>query len=305
MSIFKSIYSEKFTTLMGDDNTVLSKFTNLSPYLGEKGDTLRLPQINYRPTLLKGLTQNNNFDSVHMSEGEQVLSMTRYYITPLEISGYETIFENYDKVSGIATNLATASADDMTTDILITVAGQVDTTRIISTSGSNGIANTPDGVSAKKSITLKDISKLRTRMDIDKVKKDNRFLLLHPIQIDELQFSAENIEYNRIDFNQNGLASGVCAMVAGIGIISRAEIPVLDGTSGNILPRGATYDNNDVFVGIAFQSDEVGYTLGNTKTKIEDNQIKYATILTFEGYALAGSLRASGSRQGLYYIKQG
>ena len=303
MSIFKQVYSDKYVSIMGDDNSVLSKFTDLNPYILGDGQTLRIPQLTYKPTVLKGLTSNNSFDTVTVSEGEQLLAMERYYIQGIEVGNYEKMYEAYDKIGGVAGNLALTVADDITYDVLINMARQIDSDKFLPTTGTLGVANSPSGAN-KKMIKLIDVAEIATKMDKDKVAKNDRYLLVSPTQWKELKYSSDNIQYSRNDFGMENLANGIVGNIAGIDIMVRADIPVYNGSSG-IKDRDVAFTSTDVFNAIAWQKDHLGYAMGNMDIRIEYNQLKYANILTFENYMLAGSVRQAGARIGLYGLRQG
>lgn len=306
-SIFATLYHDKLTKRLTDDNSILSKMKNMSPYLIDKGQILRIPSLTSVPTISKGSVGDRDTTTTDTTETEQVLTLEYYSTNVKRISNMEEYFSNYSKMEDLIDQYVRYIEDYITTDSLIKLATATDSARIIATTGSTGTANSPSGAN-KKMVKIEDIAKISMLMDIDKVSKENRFIVIHPNQAFELGYSADNITYNRRDYGKTGLVAGVIDNIAGVNVMVRAEIPVAYGSasSAGVVPIGTTNLASYVFNAVAFQSDNVGFAFSNPQTYLHENDVyKQATVVSFSALALADALRPSGSRFGLYGLRQG
>lgn len=303
MSVFAQIFSDELKLNLTDDNSFVTKFSDYSSWIIGKGQILHIPNMDVNPVVTTGLIGDGAFSSTASVETSQTLTLERYQIAPYRIPLSDELYTAYDKMKGLATQISNKITDYVHTDLLIKTAQQCDATRFVPTTGSAGVANGAFG-QAVKMVKIEDIFTLAKKMDQDKVKKDGRYIVMNPSMYYELMASADNINYNRMDFlGTNPLESGVINRIAGINIMVRAEIPY--GATGAISNQGVAPIAGDKFACVAFQSDEVIYALG-TLNILEDtgNVFKFADLISAETYMFAGSPRIATKRVGLYVLQQ-
>ncbi len=138
-----------------------------------------------------------------------------------------------------------------------------------------------------KSITPKDILKLKRRFDMLDIPLDKRFLVLDPRHTEDLILQDMDSFKNITDF-----VNGKPRRFAGFNILEFTRNPLYNSDNLEKIAFGATKEANHTFCSFAFYGDEVMKADGNVKMydKIVDPQQR-ATIVGFDKRFVALPIR--------------
>lgn len=281
-----------------NDNSFLTKFTDVTSYLN--GRYVNFPFYTNSTVVTKN---SSTFDVNAVTQTEQttVQMITDVYrANPTLITAFEGDMLNFDKASIEVGQQVAGVENKIADEVLKALVLDTDASRVIATSGSNGVANRPDNVTAAKKIQYADFLKLKKSMDKDNVKGE-RYLIVDAETFSEILGDASLSKY--LETGYASVVEGKYPKIAGINIIERGETVALTSAGAVKIYGTDTMASTDMRISLAFVGDAVGYAYGNPNIYSAVSPAQFGVVQSVETYLAVKNLRAD--KKGVYYIKQG
>jgi len=281
------------------DNSFLTKFTNVSSYLN--GRYVEFPFYTNSTVVTK---DGSTFDANAVTQTEQTtveMITSVYRANPTLITSFEgDNMLNFDKASIEVGQQAQGIEAYVAEQVMKALVLDTHASRVISTSGSAGVANRPDGTTAAKLIQYSDILKLKKAMDLDNVKGE-RYLMVDAETFSEILNDAKLSSY--LESSYASMVSGTYPKIAGINIIERGNTVALTSACSVKIFGTDTMTTTDMRISLAFVGDAVGIAYGTPNIYTATSPQHYGVVQSVEAYLAVKNLRAD--LKGVYYIKQG
>lgn len=251
------------------------------------GKIVHIPQPGSAPEVVKN---RSVFPAVAVQRTDTDInySLDMYTTTPTHILDAEKIEASYDKIDSIfgdhAGTLAQFIADDMIVKWLTGIgAGQK-----LLTTGAATLATAPSGTGNRKAVTVEDLRRSMTKMNIDNIPQENRIAVIPSNMLDQLTSGLAATQYR--DFTQHyDAAKGIVGKLYSFDIVERSSTAVSNaGTVKAVGAAGAAADNE---VAVLYQQNAVARALGEVKFFENVNDPQYY------GDVYSASLRMGGRRR--------
>lgn len=280
------------------DNSFLTKFTNVSSYL--MGRYVNFPFYTNSTVVTKN---GNTFDANGVTQTEQttIQFVTDVYrANPTLITAFEGEVLNFDKAAIEVGQQVAGLEDRIAKEVMKALVLECDASRVLATSGSNGVANRPDGITAAKKIQYADFLKLKKAMDVDNIKGE-RFLMVDAETFSEILADDKLSSYLETSFAS--VIEGKYPKIAGITIIERSNTVALTSAGAVKIYGDDSMTTTDKRVSIAFAGDAIGLAYSDPNIYTATSPQHFGVVQSVEAFIGVKNLRAD--KKGLYIIAQG
>jgi hypothetical protein len=304
MSQFNEIFSKYVTEKLFEQNAFLTHMKNVSEYAN--GKTVHIPQYIFTGSVAvdgSNFTGSTGFDVDRPIEQDLTFVLNEYHFSqPLLVTDFDEAMTSYAKMNvavGDATNVLT---DYISKKILNKLCVDVDASKVVPTSGSAGVNNSPLKTANRKKLSYMDILAIGQKMDEDNVPENGRYLMLDSVMYQELLTDTQII--NAQNFGESTLPTGVVRTVAGINIMKKNSISTAT-SSGTVRLLGVSSQTLDNRLAFAWHEDAVVTADSGVKTyQVTGDPFKRGNIFNASYYMGAVNPRKGADDAGTYLIVQ-
>lgn len=281
-----------------DDKSFLTKFTDVTSYL--QGRYVNFPfYTNSTVVTVNGSTFSADAVSQTQQTSKQMVTSV-YRANATLITAFEGEMLNFDKAQIELTSQIAGLEDAIANEVIKTLVLGTDASRVVLTTGANGIGNKADGTSNAKKLVYADFLSLKKKMDLDNVAGE-RYLLLDAELFSEVLSDEKLSSYLQSSFAS--VVSGEYPKIAGINLINKANTAAMSSSGAVKIPGVDTMIASDTRVALAWVGDAVGYAYGTPNIYSATSPQHYGVVQSVEAYLACSNLRLDD--KGVYIIKQG
>lgn len=267
------------------------------------GRIVHIPQPGNKPVVAKNRTVFPG-TAVRRTDTDVTYTLDEYSTDPTHIPNIDAIHLSYSKQDSVLGDhmsvLNETVADDMilkwaanATFVPTTGGTAADTVPALAGSGQTG---------TRKGFHQSDLQSLATKMNVAKVPKTDRYILIDDYMYDYFYNSLGTT--NAKDFSRYiDAANGVIGRLHGFNIMTRAS--VFAATSVNApLALGAAMGATDNLCSIAWQKNSIAFAIGDVKLfQDNDNPLYYGDV--HSALVMAGGRVRRTDGLGIFAINQG
>lgn len=287
MAVQKEIWVRYIMSRLWKDNQFLMHAFNDDQYV-VGGKIVHIPQPGSKPTIVKN---RGTYPAVTVlrNDGDITYVLDRYTSDPTHIEKADMQEITYDKISSVFGDHAGELVQTVADDMIIKWLTGIPSTHVVRTSGANADVKVTGQSGQRKVMVHQDLKKVQTKMNLQNVPKNDRYVLLESNMLDELTNSLSDSQYR--DFSQYYDAkNGVIGRLYGFNILDRSSVAIATSALA-IEALDAAVDSTDHVASLAWQKDAVTRAIGE-KDFFEDkgNPQYYGDIYS-------ALLRAGGRRR--------
>jgi hypothetical protein len=290
--------------LWKDNQFLQYAFSDDDKVLG--GKIVHIPQPGGLPNVVKNRTTTPAV-AVTRADTDVMYGLDTYTTDPTKIQKAEEIEVSYDKINSVYGDHAGQVSQSVADNAILTWLKDIPQTSYYYTTGAD--VDAIEGATGnRKGFTFKDVNKLKTKMNKQKVNKADRFLLLSSDMLQ--QFTESLTETAQNSFNQfYNEETGVMGKYAGFTFFERSDVAfatsvtVSGVTTTTISAYGAAIGATTNDVALAWQKDCVARALGEV-VFFEDtsNPLYYGDV--YSALLRFGGRRRRGDDSGVIAIVQ-
>ena len=287
--------------------SILNHFTDVSSKV-VGGNVLHIPYVESDVTLFSGYNKTPEFGATYCKSEKLTMTLTHFYTKP---RGVEKVVEEWQKFNVLETSMQLdlqKIKEEAENTILTDIYSQIDSSRIITTTGTTTVGAGANGASAKL-LTYTDIVNIKKAMDKDNCPKIGRYLALNSEMYNNLLLDTQISKL--ADFGKSTAEEGEVMKIAGLNIIERSWMGAVNSTSSatTVLDLNDADANllADKYAGLAFvKGDYVYSAFADPKLyyKADDVNIQ-GDVYSFSFNEGAILPRPATKRVGVYKIIQG
>lgn len=260
MAIQKEIWTGYIVEQLFADNQFLEHAANEDDYV-MAGKVVHIPQAGAVPTVAKN-PSSYPLVAVQRTDTDVTYVLDEYSTAPTHIKNADTIELSYDKITSVLGNHSAALNDTIANDILIKWATGLGASNIVKTTGAATASKVAGQTGNRKVFTQADLKAVQTKMNLQNIPKNDRYILLESNMLDELT-SDLSATQNR-DFSQYfDAANGIVGRLFGFNIMERSNV-LIASSADAVNPLGASVLATDNVVSLAWQKNQVARALGST-----------------------------------------
>lgn len=297
MAVQKQIWQNTIIEEFFPDNSFASKATNDSEYVNQ-GKTVHIPNAGSASAVKKNRT-TLPADVKVRTDVDISYDLDEFTTDPVRIPHADKVELSYSKRNSVIKqdrdNLRSKAHQS------ILEKWSPDAKYRLSTTGEARAAYLTDATGNRKKLTTDDVLSLQTKMDLQDVPADNRYLLLDAVMYADLL--ASMVESQKIGFFATADAkSGVVGELYGFKVMKRST--VLRYTAAGAVVKtseGEKLNATDVAAGLAFHQDSVSIAMGEVVMfDSESNPTFYGDIYSF--LVRTGGAKRRNDGKGVYAI---
>ncbi|MBR8784271.1 hypothetical protein IX308_000440 [Porphyromonas levii] len=294
MALEKEIWLNDVVEGLFPDDSFVSKSRDDSEYVN--GKKVHIPNAGApsgveenRSSLPAAVNERTDYDVEY--------AMSEFTTNPIRISHADTVQLSYNKRNSVIASDKKELHRKAHESILRKWAPVGDDDRIVKTTGVPVEAHAPKATGKRKAFTKNDLKKVFTRMNVDDVPADGRYVLVDAIMYDQFIDSLTAKE-SAAFFTAVDVKKGVCGELYGIKVMMRSTVLFY---SGNNLSTVAGAD--DSAAALAWHEDAVSRARGEVKMYgDEDSPTYYGDVYSF--LLRAGGSKRRHDKKGVYAIVQ-
>jgi hypothetical protein len=260
------------------------------------GRIVHIPQPGAKPAVVK-----NRADfpaaAVRRTDTDVVYALDEYSTDPTSIPNIDQMHLSYNKQDSVLGDHMEVLDETVADDMLIKWGGNG---TIVQTTG-DAVAPITGQTGNRKGFGHKDLKSLMIRMNVDKVPKNDRYVL---IDDNMFEFFYDSLgDTNAKDFSRYADAeNGVIGKLHGFSIMTRAS--VLAATNADAIKAlGAALGATDHLCSLAWQKNSVAFAIGDTKLfQDQNNPLYYGDV--YSTLVMAGGRVRRSDGKGIYVIRQ-
>lgn len=288
------------------DNAFLRNAYDDSDYVNA-GRIVHIPQPGSKPVVVKN---RNSFPgvAVRRADTDVLYSLEEYSTDPTHIPNIDQIHLSYNKQDSVLGDFMAVLDETVADDMLIKWAANA---AVYNTTGAqiiNGnaatmqVGPTTGQTGNRLAFTHRDLQRLMTLFNINKVPKQDRYAL-----IDDNMYEAfyDTLgETNAKDFSRYADAeNGVIGKLHGFNIMTRSSVAQSDNT-GAVKALGSALGATDNLCSMAWHKNSVAMAIGDKKLFQDlNNPLYYGDI--HSALLMAGGRVRRADGAGVYLIQQG
>lgn len=282
------------------DNAFLKNSYDDSQYVLQ-GRIVHIPQPGAKPAVVKN---RNSFPAaaVRRSDTDVLYPLDEYSTDPTHIPNIDKIHLSYSKQDSVLGDHMSVISETVADDMLIKWAANATVVATTGGAAAGTVAPVAGQTGNRLGFDHRDLKKLMIRMNVDKVPKQDRFMLFDDNMFEFFYDSLSDT--NARDFSRFAdAANGVIGKLHGFTIGSRSS--VLAATSADVINAlGAALGATDNLCSIAWYKNSVASAIGDTKLFQDmDNPLYYGDV--HSALVMAGGRVRRADAAGVYVIKQG
>ena len=274
------------------ENEFLNLAIDHSEYVKHK--TVHIPQAGGVPTVVKNRTEDVA-DLKRRTDTELTYNLDNYTTDPFLVKNVEDLQVSYEKRASILGQHIATIGDTVAVSTLQTWASTGSTTHVIRTSGDND-AMKPNSTATgnRLRLTVEDLARAAAIMDIDKVPKQGRFMVVPTAMFYGLFKDKELLEQRAL-VGEDMLKMGVVAQLMSFNIIPRGEVVrYTNAASNNIRTESAAPAATDCAGAVGFSRFMVSQALGEIMVYLNEGEARsYGDIMSAEVNHGAHFMRAN------------
>ncbi len=225
------------------------------------------------------------------TDNDLVYEISEHTSDPVLLPDAEKVELSYDKRNSLIVNDRAQLQEAALQDIIYSWGGDIDTKRIVETSGANRNCHTSStATGTRKKLVRADIWKLMTAFNSENIPQEGRYLMLDAYMYSDL--IEDMTEADKFAFlNSADAANGVLGKFASFNIVDPRPVLRLKSSDKKVIKWGVTGEATELAAGLAWQDKCVSRALGETKMfGSEEDPTYYGDIYSF-------LVRAGGSRR--------
>lgn len=305
MALEQEIWATDIQENLYASNAFMMKATDHSQWVNFK--TVHVPQAGAAPSVEKNrsvlpalITQRTDTDLTY--------SLNEYTSAPILITNLEELQISYNKRMSVLKNTIETLSDVVSNNTLYAWAPSGATRQVRTTGSADGLALAPTATGTRKAITLADISKAKSILNMDKIPEAGRVLLM-PSEIYDNQFLAISNVQAAYAYGTATLPSGVVNRIFGFDIMTRPSVVVYDNTGTPVIKAvdadgtPTTEATTDNMACLAYHPNYVCHALGAITPFSEENSPVYFGSI-FSSLVMHGSAKLRTDQKGIVAIIQ-
>ena len=288
------------------DNAFLKNAYDDSQYV-QGGRIIHIPQPGAKPNVQKNRTQFPGV-AVRRSDTDVLYALDEYSTDPTHIPNIDAINLSYSKQDSVLGDHMGVLDETVADDMLIKWATG---SPIYKTTGAQIINGAPSVLQVGPTIgqtgnrlafTHRDLKNLMIQMNVNKVPKTDRFVLVDDSMYDAFYDTLG--ETNAKDFSRYADAeNGVVGKLHSFHIMTRSSVLSSDNTD-TIKALGSALAATDNLCSLAWQKNAVAFAIGSKKLFQDvDNPLYYGDV--HSALVMAGGRVRRADNLGIYVIEQG
>ena len=264
------------------------------------GKVVHISQIGGAPTVVKNRSVYPAV-AVKRADNDITYPLDVYTSDPVHIEDADKYELSYDKINSVFGDSAGVLNQEIADDLIIKWLSGLTGKSLIATTGADAEATAPDATGTVKLLTAKDIQKAMTKMNVDNVPKNDRFILPSANMLDHLITTLSDTQYR--DFSSYlDAKNGVIGKLHGFTFLDRSSTAVTDA-AGAVKPLGAVAAATDKEVTLCWQKDSLAAALGEVKFFDNINDPQYYGDV-YSALQRAGGRRRRSDNKGVIEIYQ-
>ncbi|MGJ1327630.1 MULTISPECIES: hypothetical protein [Sphingobacterium] len=281
------------------DNAFLKNVYNDNQYV-LAGKVVHIPQIGNKPQVVKNRSVYPAV-AVQRADTDITYALDVYTSDPVHIEDADKYELSYDKINTVFGDTAGALNEDIADDLIIKWLTGLTGKALLPTTGASADATAPDATGKVKLLVGDDVRTAMTRMNVDNVPKNDRFIMPSANMLDHLIRSLSDTQYR--DFSSYlDAKNGVIGKLYGFTFLDRSATAVAD-IAGAVKPIGAIAEATDKEVTLCWQKDALAAALGEVKFFDNVNDPQYYGDV-YSGLQRAGGRRRRSDNKGVIEIYQ-
>lgn len=304
--VFTQVWAKYIMERFWKDNAFLKNAFDDSQYVLQ-GRIVHIPQPGAKPNVV---INRADFPAVAVrrTDTDVLYPLDEYTTDPTHIPNIETVDITYNKQDSVLGDhmyvLDEAVADNM-------LAKWAANSTNYKTTGAQIVNGAPSVLQVGPStgqtgnrlaFTHRDLKNLMTKMNVNNVPKQDRFVLIDDNMFDAFYDTLG--ETNAKDFSRfMDAENGVIGKLHGFSIMTRSSILAADNTDA-IKAVGSALAATDNLVSLAWQKNTVAFAIGDKKLfQRKDDPLYYGDV--YSALVMAGGRVRRGDGLGVYTIEQG
>lgn len=294
MALEQEIWSKDIQENLYQNNLFMNRATDHSQWVAFK--TVHVPQAGAAP----GVQKNRSVLPATISQrtdAELTYSLNQYTSDPILVTNLEELQISYNKRMSVINNTVEKIGDVVSNTTLYNWAPSGATRQVRTTGSADGLVLAPGATGTRKAITLADISKAKSILDMDNVPQDGRVLLMPSEEYNSHFLAISNVQA-AYAYGAPTLPSGVVNKIFGFDIMLRPAVLVYDNTGTPVIKAidadgtPTTESTTDNMASLAYHPKFVAHALGSITSYYEENSpIYYGNIYSSEVMHGASKLR--------------
>lgn len=234
------------------------------------------------------------------SDDTLTYDLTNYEMGPLRIDSVDQIQTSPSLLNSNVNDLLGSTSDRAARETMIAWYHYT-TGKYVETSGDNFVAHAPSATGNRKGITGKDVLKAAAIMNAQKVKQNDRYLLVDSVMFAQL---IADLSYNADRLEVVGGLQMILPPVFGFKVIEMPEV-VFAATAGTVRDyAGTSATTTDKAVALAVQKNCVSHAWSDTRVKIDTAASGYFAEALIEAWKYGGGSYRRTDKKGVVPIIQ-
>lgn len=278
------------------DNSFLKFAYDDSQYV-QQGRFVHIPQPGSKPNVVKNRTVFPA-TAVRRSDTDILYALDEYSTDPTHIPNIDAIHLSYNKQDSVLGDHMEVLNETVADDMLIKWGTNA---TVVKTTGAD-VGPVIGQTGNRKGFDQKDLKNLMTKMNTNKVPKQDRYVLIDDNMYD---FFYDTLgATNAKDFSRYAdAANGIVGKLHGFNIMTRSSVLACDNADA-VKPLGSALGATDNLASLAWQKNTVTFAIGDTKLFQDLSNPLYMGDI-HSALVMAGGRVRRGDGQGVYIIEQG
>lgn len=305
MALEQEIWSKDIEDNLYQNNQFMNKATDHSQWVMYK--TVHVPQAGAAPSVKKNRSLLPATIS-QRTDAELTYSLNEYTSDPVLITNLEELQISYNKRMSVINNTVDQIGEVVSNATLYAWAPSGATRQVRTTGAVDALALAPSATGTRKAITLADITKAKSILNMDKIPNEGRVLLM-PAEIYDNHFLAISNVQQAYAYGSAVLPMGVVGKIFGFEIMIRPSVLVYDNTATPVIkaigddgvPSAPAASDN--MACIAYHPKYVAHALGGIKSFYTENSPEYFGNI-YSSLVMHGASKLRTDQKGIVAIIQ-
>lgn len=277
------------------DNQFLKFAYNDSNFVLQ-GRIIHIPNPGAKPAVVKNRT-TYPATAVRRSDNDIVYALDEYTTDPTHIPSIDGMHLSYSKQDAVLGDHMEVLDETIADDMIIKWAGN---STVVKTTGAN-VGPVTGQTGNRKGFSEADLKNLMIRMNVKKVPKKDRYVMIDDNMYDFFYDSLGQTSAK--DFSQYAdAANGVVGKLHGFNIMTRSSVVALTSADA-VKALGTALGATDNLSSLAWHKNSVAFAIGDKKLfKNENDALYYGDV--YSALLMAGGRVRREDGQGVYLIAQ-